>query len=91
MKDITDADYKHPKKVCKDFRIKNLSEYFNLYVQSDTLLLADVFEHFCNKYIQIYDLDPVYFLSAAGLTWQTSSKKTELEFELLTDVLCYQW
>ena len=58
-------------------------------MQSDTLLLADVFEDFCNKYIQIYDLDPVYFLSAAGLTWQT--KKAEVEFELLTDVVCYQW
>ena len=69
MKDITDADYKHPKKVCEGFRIKKLSEYFNLYVQCDKLLLADVFKDFCNKYIQIYDLDPVYFSSAARLTW----------------------
>ena len=45
MENITDADYMHEKKVCKDFEIKNLGEYHDLYVQSDTLLLADVFEN----------------------------------------------
>ena len=44
MNDITDADYTHAKRVCKDFEIKNLGEYQDLYVQSDTLLLVDVFE-----------------------------------------------
>ena len=46
MNDITDADYAHAKRVCKDFEIKNLGEYQDLYVQSDTLLLVDVFENF---------------------------------------------
>ena len=64
MEDITDADYAHAKKVCKDFEIKNLGEYHDLYVQSDTLLLADVFENFRNMCIQIYKLDPATFLSA---------------------------
>ena len=45
MENITDADYMHEKKVCKDFEIKNLGEYHDLYVQSDTLLLANVFEN----------------------------------------------
>ena len=48
MEDITDADYAHAKRVCKDFEIKNLAEYHDLYVQSDTLLFADVFENFRN-------------------------------------------
>ena len=48
MEDITDADYRHAKIVCKDFEIKHLGEYHDLYVQSDTLLLADVFENFRN-------------------------------------------
>ena len=48
MKDITDVDYTCAKKVCKDFEIKNLEEYHDLYVQRDTLLLADVFENFRN-------------------------------------------
>ena len=46
MEDITDADYTHTKRVSKDFEIKNLGKYHNLYVQSDTLFLADVFENF---------------------------------------------
>ena len=44
MEDITDADYAHAKRVCKDFEIKKLREYYDLYVQSITLLLPDVFE-----------------------------------------------
>ena len=57
MEDITDADYVHAKRVCKDFEIKNLGEYHDLYVQSDTLLLADVFENFRNICIEIDKLD----------------------------------
>ena len=45
MEDITDADYRHANKVFKEFKIKHLGEYHDLYVQSDTLLLADVFEN----------------------------------------------
>ena len=52
MEDITDADYAHAKRVCKDFEIKNLGEYHELYVQSDTLLLADVLEKFRNMYLK---------------------------------------
>ena len=48
MEDITDADYAHAKRVCKDFELKNVGEYHDLYVQSDTLLLADAFENFRN-------------------------------------------
>ena len=56
-----------------------------MYVQSDTLLLADVFENFKNKCIEIYELDTAHFLSAPGLEWQASFKKTGVELELLTD------
>ena len=48
MGDIADADYAHRKGVCKDFKMKNLGEYHDLYGQIDTLLLADVFENFRN-------------------------------------------
>ena len=57
-----------------------------MYVQSDTLLLAYVFENFRNKCIEIYELDPAYFLSAPGLAWQACLKKTEVKLGLLTDV-----
>ena len=57
-----------------------------MYVQSDTLLLADVFENFRNKCIEIYEFDPAHFLSAPGLAWQACLKKTKVKLELLTDV-----
>ena len=67
IEDITDADYAHAKRVCRDFEIKNLGEYHDLYVKGDTLLLVDVFENFWNMCIKIYKLDPAKFLSAHGL------------------------
>ena len=74
----TDADYAHVKRVCRDFDEKYLGEYHDLYVQSDTLLLANVFENFRNICIKIYELDPSKFLSAAGLAWQAALKKTKV-------------
>ena len=65
--------------------IKNFGEYYDLYVQSDTLLLADVFENLRDKCIDIYEIDPDHFLSAPGLAWQDCLKKTEIKLELLTD------
>ena len=82
---ITDEDYAHAQKVWDTFKIKNLGEYHDLYVQSDTALLADVFENFRDKCIEIYELDPAHFLSAPGLAWQVCLKKTKVELELLTD------
>ena len=83
--DITDEDYAHAQKVWKVFEIKNLGEYHDLYVQSDTLLLADVFENFRDGCIDTYKLDPAHFLSAPGLAWQACLKKTGVKLELLTD------
>ena len=85
IKSITSVDYKHAKIVFKELSIKNLGNYHDLYVQSDTLLLADVFENFRNKYIEIYELNPAHFLLAHGLAWQACLKKTEVKLELLTD------
>ena len=81
----SDADYEHVKKVWEPFEI-NLGEYHDLYVQCETLLLADVFENFRNKFIEIYEPDPVHFLSAPGLAWQACLKKTKVELELLTNI-----
>ena len=86
MEDITDGPYKHAKIVLKNLINKNLSIYHDLYVQSDTLLQADVFEKFRSMCIKVYELDTVYFLSAPGLAWQACLKKTEVKLELLTDV-----
>ena len=82
---ITEEEHKHMQKVVKEFNIKNLGEYRDFYVQSDTTLLADVFEHFRNKCIEIYELYPAHFLSAPGLSWQAYLKNTGVKLELLTD------
>ena len=67
MENITVVDYRHAKRVFKNLNNKNLGDYHDLYVQNDTLLLADVFGNFRNKCIEIYELDPAHFLSAPGL------------------------
>ena len=74
MENIDDIDYRHGNNVFKRFKLKNLGEYHDLYVQSDTLLLADVFENFRNKYLEVYELDPMHFLSLPGLAWQACLK-----------------
>ena len=67
MEDITEVDYMHAKRVCKDFKITNLSDYNDLYLKSDTLILTDVFKNFKKVCLKIYHLDPLKFLSAPGL------------------------
>ena len=67
MEYIPDADYIHVKRVCKDFEIKKLGEYHDLYIKSNTLLLADFFENFKKTCLKMYHLDPVKFLSVPGL------------------------
>ena len=69
LEGISDEDYAHAQKVWNVFEINNRSEYHDLYVQSDTLLLADVYQKFRNMRLGIYELDPLYFVSAPGLAW----------------------
>ena len=84
MEDIRDVDHSHAKRVFKN--LNNYYDYHDLYVQSDTLLLEDIFENFRNECTEIYELDPTHFLSAPGLEWQACLKKTEVKLELLTNV-----
>ena len=67
LENISDEDYAHAQKLWQVFEIKNRGEYHDLYVQSDTILLVDVFENFRNMFLEIYELDPVYLVSAPGL------------------------
>ena len=82
---INDIDYRHANNVFKRFKLENLGDCHNLYVQSDTLLLADVFNNFRDMCIKEYELEPAHFLSLPGLAWQACLKKTNIELELLTD------
>ena len=85
MENIEDIDYRHGNNIFNKCKLKNLGEYHGLYLQSDTLLLADVFENFRNTCLKVYELDPAHFLSLPGLAWQACLKKTSIELELLTD------
>ena len=85
MENIDDIDYRHGNNVFKRFELENLGDYHDLYVQSDTLLLANVFENFRDMCLKEYELDPAHFLSPPGLAWQACLKKTHIELELLTD------
>ena len=79
IENIEDIDYRHGNNVFNKFKLNNLGEYHDLYVQSDTLLLADVFENFRDMCLKEYELDPAHFLSLPGLAWQACFKKTGVE------------
>ena len=74
----------HAEMVSKDFEIKNLGEYHDFYVQSDTLLLADVFNSLRNTCLKIYGSNPAHFLSALQFAWQAASKKIKINLDILT-------
>ena len=85
MENISETDYRHANNAFRTFKLNNLGNYHDLYVQSDTLLLADVFENFRKACIKTYELDHAHFISLPGLAWQACLKKTGVELELLTD------
>ena len=86
MEDFTDVDYMHAKRVYKEFEIKNLSEYYDLYLKNDALLLANIYEIFKEMCLKNYHLDPEKFISATRLAWKSVLNKTEVKLELLTDI-----
>ena len=83
---ISDSDYEHAQKVWKTFGIQSMREYHNLYLQSDVLLLADVFESFRGVCMKNYGLDPSWYYTAPGLSYDAMLKKTKVELQLLHDV-----
>ena len=85
LENISDEDYTHAQKTWDIFEIKNLGEYHDLYVQSDSLLFSDIFENFRNICLNIYKLDPAYFVPAPGLAWQACLKYTGVKLELITN------
>ena len=85
LENIREIDYVHANNVFKRFNINNLGEYHDLYVRSDTLLLADIFENFRQSCLENYELDSAHFVSLPGLAWQACLKKANVELKLLTD------
>ena len=77
MSGISDGDYEHTRKVWKEFGIKNMGEYHDLYLRTDVILLANVFKSFRRVCLDNYGLDPSHFYTAPGLAWKACLKKTE--------------
>ena len=74
---INNGDCRHAKRVLKDFQIRNLGEYHDLYIQSNTLLLAYVLENLRKIVLKYMILNPGHFLTAPGLTWQVALKRQQ--------------
>ena len=85
MSGVSDGDYKHARKVWREFGIKNMGEYHDLYLRTDVVLLANVFESFRRVRLKNYGLDPSHFYTAPGLAWKACMKKTGIRLELLLD------
>ena len=82
---ISDGDYEHARKVWKEFGIKNMGEYHDLYLRTDVILLANVFGSFRQVCLDNYGLDPSHFYTGPGLAWKACLKKTGVRLELLKD------
>ena len=82
---ISGNDYQHVQRVWEEFGIRNLGDYHDLYLRTDVVLLANVFEAFRDTCLKHYSLDPAHFYMAPGLAWKACLKKTGVRLELLTD------
>ena len=84
--DINDSDYEHAQRVWKKFKCKTMGEYHDLYLKTDVLLLADVFENFRKICLEYYKLDPCHYFSSPGLAWDAMLKMTGIKLDLISDI-----
>ncbi|XP_066914127.1 uncharacterized protein [Clytia hemisphaerica] len=82
---VSEEDYNHAKNVWNKFEMESLKDYHNLYVLTDVLIMADVFEAFRKNCLQHYQLDPAHYFTAPGMSWEAALKKTGISLQLLTD------
>ena len=88
---ISDEDYEHAQNVWNIFSLKNIGQYHDLYLKSDILLLADVFENFRKTCLEYYKLDPCHYFTSPGLSWDAMLRMTNIKLELMTDVDMFQF
>ena len=88
---ISDEQYKHAQNVWDTFNLKTMGDYHDLYLKSDILLLADVFEIFRKTCLQYYKLDPCHYFTSPGLSWDAMLKMTDIKLELMVDIDMFQF
>ena len=88
---ISHEDHKHAQNVWNTFSLKNMGEYHDLYLKSDILLLADVFENFRKTCLEYYKLDPCHYFTSPGLSWDAMLQMTDIKLELMTDIDMFQF
>ena len=88
---IPDEQCKHAQNVWDTFNLKTMGDYHDLYLKSDILLLADVFENFRKTCLQYYKLDPCHYFTSPGLSWDAMLKMTNIKLELMTDIDMFQF
>ena len=88
---ITDEDYHHAQNVWETFNIKTMGDYHDLYLKSDIILLADVFDNFRKTCLEYYKLDPCHYFTSPGLSWDAMLKMTNIKLELLVDIDMFQF
>ena len=88
---ISNEDYTHAQNVWNTFKLQTMGEYHDLYLKSDILLLADVFENFRRTCVQYYKLDPCHYFTSPGLSWDAMLKMTNIKLELMTDINMFQF
>ena len=82
---VTDQDYEHAINVWNKFNTKTFGEFHDIYLKTDVLLLADIFENFRDLCLIYYKLDPVYYFGTPGIAWDACLKISKQRLELITD------
>ena len=85
MSSMSEEDYQYAQRVWKEFGIHNLGDYHDLYLRTDVVLLANLYEDFRDTCLKHYKLDPAHFCTSPGLAWKACLKRTGIKLELLTD------
>ena len=83
---ISEKDYLHATNVWNVFKMNAVGDYHDIYLKTEHLLLADVFEKFINTCLEYYGLDPYHYFSSPGLSWDAMFKITGIELELILDI-----
>ena len=86
---VSEKDYQRANNVWNAFKMKAIGDYHDVYLKTDVLLLADMFEKFIKTCLHYYGLDPYHYFSSPGLSWDVMLKMTGVELELISDVDMY--